>query len=44
MISSRLGWLRIIGFLEGCSFLGLAITMPLKYIYEMPKPNLYVGM
>lgn len=44
MTSSRLGWLRIIGFLEGCSFLLFAITMPLKYIYEMPKPNLYVGM
>lgn len=44
MMSSKLGFLRIIGFLEGCSFLCLAITMPLKYMYEMPKPNLFVGM
>jgi len=44
MISYKLGLLRIVGFLEGCSFLGLGITMPLKYMYHMPKPNLYVGM
>jgi integral membrane protein len=44
MISKRLKWLRIVGFLEGCSFLSFAITMPLKYMYQMPKPNLYIGM
>ena len=44
MTSNKLGWLRIIGFMEGCSFLAFAITMPLKYMFQMPKPNLFVGM
>jgi integral membrane protein len=43
MTLKSLVWLRIIGFLEGCSFLTFAITMPLKYMYQLPKPNLYVG-
>lgn len=44
MTRKLINWLRIIGFMEGCSFLLFAITMPLKYMYEMPKPNMVVGM
>ncbi|HET8860184.1 DUF3817 domain-containing protein [Marivirga sp.] len=36
--------LRVIAILEGISYLLLGITMPLKYLLEMPKPNYYVGM
>ncbi|HAB89623.1 MAG TPA: hypothetical protein DCF84_03730 [Bacteroidetes bacterium] len=35
---------RYIAILEGISFLLLGITMPLKYLYAMPSPNLYIGM
>ena len=35
---------RYIAVLEGISFLLLGITMPLKYFYEMPEPNFYIGM
>ena len=42
--SSTLGVLRLTGFLEGCSFLLLALTMPLKYAMAMPLPNQVVGM
>lgn len=41
--SSKLGMLRITGFLEGCSFLMLGITMILKYQYGMVAPNKIVG-
>ena len=35
---------RIVAILEGISYLMLfAITMPLKYMYDMPEPNQYVG-
>jgi integral membrane protein len=35
---------RIIAFSEGVSYLLLfAISMPLKYIYNMPEPNLVIG-
>ena len=37
--------LRYLAYLEGISFLLLiGIGMPLKYFYEMPKPNLVIGM
>ena len=36
--------LRIFAILEGISYLAFAITMPLKYMYEMIAPNYYVGM
>jgi integral membrane protein len=39
-----LGRLRIIAFLEGCSFLLLGFTMILKYKFSMPQPNYVVGM
>lgn len=44
MFKTALQNLRIIGFLEGCSFLLLGFTMILKYQFEMPKPNYIVGM
>jgi integral membrane protein len=37
--------LRVTAFLEGISFLLLVgICMPLKYFYNMPEPNKFVGM
>lgn len=43
-VSSTLGALRLIGFMEGCSFLLFGLTMPLKYMMQMPLPNQIVGM
>lgn len=43
MLNSPLGWLRIVGFMEGCSYLLFGVTMPLKYMYDFPKPNYVVG-
>lgn len=42
--SSAIGSLRLVGFLEGCSFLLFGLTMPLKYMYDMPMPNKVIGM
>ena len=42
-ISSKLGMLRIIAILEGCSFLLLGLTMFLKRQYGMGAPNKIVG-
>ncbi len=43
--SKLLQFLRIIGLIEGISFLViLFLTMPLKYIWEMKAPNQIVGM
>ena len=40
----RIGWLRLIALLEGISFLLiLFVSMPLKYIWNMPSPNIYIG-
>lgn len=39
-----IGKLRIIAFLEGCSYLLFAITMPLKYVYHITGPNKVIGM
>ena len=37
--------LRRLAIIEGISFLViLLITMPLKYAYDTPEPNQYVGM
>jgi integral membrane protein len=44
LIKTPLGRLRIIAFMEGCSFLILGFTMILKYKYAMPLPNYIVGM
>lgn len=43
--SKLLQFLRILGFIEGISFLViLFVTMPLKYIWEMTEPNKIIGM
>ncbi|MBC7888187.1 MAG: DUF3817 domain-containing protein [Ferruginibacter sp.] len=44
MLSNPLSRFRLVAFLEGCSFLLFAITMPLKYMMGIPKPNYIVGM
>ena len=44
LFKTALGRLRIIAFLEGCSFLLLGFTMILKYKFDMPQPNYIVGM
>lgn len=41
---TKLGQLRVLAILEGISYLLLALTMPLKYIYEIGMPNKIVGM
>ncbi|WP_046757657.1 DUF3817 domain-containing protein [Kordia jejudonensis] len=35
---------RLIAILEGISYIAFFITMPLKYMYETPMPNKFVGM
>ena len=42
--SSNLGILRLLALLEGISFLSFAITMPLKYNYDILLPNMIVGI
>jgi integral membrane protein len=45
VISTAVGRLRAIGFLEGCSFLILLlIAMPIKYIGKNPEPVNVIGM
>jgi integral membrane protein len=44
LLKTALGRLRIVAFLEGCSFLLLGFTMILKYKYAMPQPNYIVGL
>lgn len=44
MFKNSLKRFRLVAFLEGCSFLLFAITMPLKYMLHLPKPNYFVGM
>ena len=44
LLKSALGRLRIVAFLEGCSYLLLGVTMILKYKYAMPQPNYVVGL
>ena len=37
--------LRVVGFLEGLSFLVLlTVCMPLKYLKNIPEPTTYIGM
>lgn len=40
----RLRALRLLALLEGISYLAFAITMPLKYMYEVTEPNMVVGI
>jgi len=44
LLKTALGRLRIVAFLEGCSYLLLGITMILKYKYSMPQPNYVIGL
>lgn len=44
MLKNSLSRFRLVAFLEGCSFLLFAITMPLKYMMGFPKPNYVIGM
>ncbi len=44
LLKTALGRLRIVAFLEGCSYLLLGITMILKYKFSMPQPNYVVGL
>lgn len=44
MTSNSLYRFRLIAFLEGCSFLLFAITMPIKYLLKYPTPNYIIGM
>ena len=44
LLKTALGRLRIIAFIEGCSYLLLGLTMILKYKFSMPQPNYIVGL
>lgn len=45
MLKTALGWLRVVAFLEGMSFLILlGIAMPLKYFAANPEPVRIIGM
>jgi integral membrane protein len=44
LMKTALGRLRIIAFIEGCSYLLLGFTMILKYKFAMPQPNYVVGL
>lgn len=44
MLGTPIQRLRVIAILEGISYLLFAITMPLKYGYDIREPNMYVGM
>ncbi|MEK0413773.1 MAG: hypothetical protein RL070_1261 [Bacteroidota bacterium] len=44
LLKTALGRLRVVAFLEGCSYLLLGLTMILKYKYAMPQPNYVVGL
>jgi integral membrane protein len=44
MLQTSFSRFKVVAFLEGCSFLLFAITMPLKYKFNMPGPNKIIGM
>lgn len=45
LFTTKMGWLRVVAFLEGMSYLILlGIAMPLKYIWGMPEFVRAVGM
>jgi integral membrane protein len=44
LLKTPVGRLRIVAFLEGCSYLLLGFTMILKYKYGMQQPNYVVGL
>ncbi len=43
-LDTFIGRFRVIAILEGISYLLLGVTMPLKYMLEIPEPNYIVGM
>jgi integral membrane protein len=43
-LQTPIGRLRLAALLEGISYLLFAITMPLKYMMDIPEPNYVVGM
>lgn len=43
-LKTLLGQLRILAILEGISYLLFALTVPLKYFYDILTPNKIVGM
>ena len=44
LYKTALGRLRIVAFMEGCSYLLLGFTMILKYKFSMPQPHYIVGL
>ena len=44
LLKTPLGRLRVVAFIEGCSYLLLGFTMILKYKFSMPEPNYIVGL
>lgn len=43
-LTTTLGQLRNLAIFEGISYLLFALTMPLKYIFDIVMPNKIVGM
>ena len=43
-IRTLLGQLRLLAIMEGISYLLFALTMPLKYVFDIPQPNYFVGI
>lgn len=43
-LHTAIGRLRLAALLEGISYLLFAVTMPLKYMMDIPGPNYVVGM
>ena len=43
LLKTPLGRLRLVAFIEGCSYLLLGFTMILKYQFSLPQPNYIVG-
>lgn len=42
-LSSKLSTLRLLSLLEGISYIAFAITMPLKYAFDILLPNKIMG-
>lgn len=40
----RIQEFRILAIVEGISYLAFAVTMPLKYGFDITEPNYFVGM
>ncbi len=44
LLKTAFGQFKIVAILEGISYLLLfGVGMPLKYLAEMPTPNIYIG-